>query len=53
MDNVKIHSGTVIGADGFGFVNEKQSFPMEILVFVFSKNRKTHFPNEIWVFLFF
>ena len=25
MDNVKIHSGTVIGADGFGFVNEKQS----------------------------
>ena len=25
MDNVKIHSGTVIGADGFGFVNENQS----------------------------
>ena len=25
MDNVKIHSGTVIGADGFGFINEKQS----------------------------
>ena len=23
-DNVKIHSGTVIGADGFGFVNENQ-----------------------------
>ena len=25
MDNVKIHSGTVIGADGFGFVKENQS----------------------------
>ena len=25
MDNVKIHSGTVIGADGFGFINEEQS----------------------------
>ena len=25
MDNVKIHSGTVIGADGFGFINENKS----------------------------